>query len=383
MDDDLFKGLNDLLTDELGSTRTPEDEAIDEFYRQLEGANDPLAAIFSIPKFTLPETMPLVCLVFLLFLEAESEDHLQEQRISLTTRRDQEFLENNTRVLQTEDDPRVKALMEYAVDCMSSGEIELGEGCEVNELNSAFTEVDSISFFLWAEKQGRIIDDDIVQALKQTLYLKTSRKRSEEELERKFPIIDQLDFLNLQNEPLWKLQNAIIYLMGRQSQTTSEEEEVFITHNDKAMKLLAYINDAHLAGDINLYQVDQQGDDYAKTETRLLSAKIKPLELIEWVKTLPINLSIIADKNDPEAFLQSVPHYKTAEMEIMEEVVEKFWSHYDLNNPDPSQAYLKDEVVDFIFARAKAKNIQISRTMANQMDSIIRCPESRKGGNTR
>lgn len=383
MDDDPFKGLDNLPADHQENTYTSTNEVTDEIYRQLESYNDPLAAILSSPKFTLPETLPLVCLVFLLFLEADDEEHLQEQRISLTTRRDQEFLENNTRVLQTEDDPRVKALMEYAVDCMSSGEIELGEGCEVNELNPTFTEMDSVSFLQWAERQGRIIHDDIIQATKQTIHLKLSRKRCEEELERKFPTIDRHDLLNLQKEPLWKLQNAIIYLMGRRSQVSSEEQEAFIRHNEKATKFLDYINDAYLAGDIILYEVDQKEDDSAKTETRLLSAKIKPLELIEWVKTLPINLSIIADKKDPEAFLQKVPHYKTAEMEIMEEVVEKFWSHYDQNNPDPSQAYLKDEVVDFLFEKAKAKNIQISRTMANQMDSIIRSPESRKGGNTR
>lgn len=104
-------------------------------------------AIFSNHKFTLPETLPLVCLVFLLFPEVENEEDLQEQRILLTTRRDQEFLENNTQVLQNEDDPKVKALMEYAIDCMNSGEIELGVGIEVNELNLMFTEVDSTSFF--------------------------------------------------------------------------------------------------------------------------------------------------------------------------------------------------------------------------------------------
>jgi hypothetical protein len=375
MDDDSFKGLDNL---------SAEDEVTEEIYRQLEEYNDPLAAfIVSNPKFTLPETLPLVCLVFLLFLEADDEEHLQEQRISLTTRRDQEFLENNTRVLQTEDDPKVKAFFEYAIDCMNSGEFELGEGGEVDELNPTFTEMDSVSFLQWAERQGRIINDDIIQAAKQTIHLKLSRKRSEEELERKFPTIDRHDFLKLQKEPLWKLQNAIIYLMGRKSQTTPEEEEAFIKRTDEATKLLGYINDAELVDTINLYEVDQKEDGNNEVENRLLSAKIKPLELIEWVKTLPIDLSIIAEKNDPEAFLQKVPHHKTAEMEIMEEVVEKFWSHYDLNNPDPSMAYQKDEILNFIFERAKAKNIKISQAMVNQMDTIIRCPESRKGGNTR
>lgn len=383
MDDDPFEGLGDLPTDPQGDAYVSPNDATNEFYRQLEAYENPLAGVYSAPKFTIPETMPLVCLVFLLFLEADDEEHLQKQRISLTTRRDQEFLEINYQVLQTEKDPSPKALMEYAIECMNSGEIELGEASDVNKLNPVFTEVDTVSFLQWVERQGRILNDDIVQAAKLTMYLKLSRKRSEEELERILPSINQHDFSVLTKEPLWQLQTAIIYLMGRKSQTTPEEEEAFITRNDTASKLLAYITDAHLSDSLKLYEIDQQGDGNNIMETSLLSAKIKPLELIEWAKTLPTEFSIIADKKESEAFLKKVPHYKTAEMEIMEEAVEKFWSHYDLNNSDPNKAYLKDEVMNFMHERAEVKNIKLSQAMVRQMDSIIRCPESRKGGNSR
>ena len=70
MDDDPFEGLGDLPTDPQGDAYVSPNDATDEFYRQLEAYDNPLAGVYPAPKFTIPETMPLVCLVFLLFLEA-------------------------------------------------------------------------------------------------------------------------------------------------------------------------------------------------------------------------------------------------------------------------------------------------------------------------
>ncbi len=75
------------------------------------------------------------------------------------------------------------------------------------------------------------------------------------------------------------------------------------------------------------------------------------------------------------------PAYCTQEMKLMYEAVEKFWSHYDLANPDPSKAYLKKEVTEWLIEQAQKRGITLSNNLAGAMDTIMRCPKARQGGN--
>jgi len=67
---------------------------------------------------------------------------------------------------------------------------------------------------------------------------------------------------------------------------------------------------------------------------------------------------------------------------LLQYAVEHFWSDYDLENPDPRRAPYKNAVVDWLMAEAEKQNIaRFSKTRAEIMDTIMRCPKSRSGGN--
>jgi hypothetical protein len=75
--------------------------------------------------------------------------------------------------------------------------------------------------------------------------------------------------------------------------------------------------------------------------------------------------------------------YITPDMQLMFDAVQNFWNHYDLDKPDKSKAPLKKDVLEWIIKEAKNRNIQdFSKSRAEVMDTIIRCPKSRGGGNT-
>ncbi len=62
--------------------------------------------------------------------------------------------------------------------------------------------------------------------------------------------------------------------------------------------------------------------------------------------------------------------HSTEYLEIMEEAIQKFWEKHDPNRPPK-----KDEVTSWLEKR------KVSKTIARSMDTIIRTPEARKGGN--
>lgn len=76
------------------------------------------------------------------------------------------------------------------------------------------------------------------------------------------------------------------------------------------------------------------------------------------------------------------PSYATQEMQLIYAAVDKFWSEYDLSKPNPHIVPKKSEVVTWLLAEAHRRGHNLSQTLADKMDTIIRCPTSRKGGQT-
>jgi hypothetical protein len=69
-------------------------------------------------------------------------------------------------------------------------------------------------------------------------------------------------------------------------------------------------------------------------------------------------------------------------MQLMFDAIDKFWKDYDLTKPDASKAPFKKNVVDWLIDEAKKRRIDFSKTRAEHMDTIMRCPQARRGGNS-
>ncbi len=115
---------------------------------------------------------------------------------------------------------------------------------------------------------------------------------------------------------------------------------------------------------------------------------------IGWAKskhfTIPPALAEIIKQHEV-TINQNVPKqhkaklsYCTPDMELMHDAVEKFWKDYDLTKPDASKAPFKNSVVNWLMEEAKKRGIAgFSKSRADMMDTIIRCPVARQGGNSK
>jgi len=74
------------------------------------------------------------------------------------------------------------------------------------------------------------------------------------------------------------------------------------------------------------------------------------------------------------------PKYCTPDMQLMYDAVEKFWATYDLAHPDLSKAPKKKVVMYWLEQNSAKRGDKISQTLAEAIDTIIRCPVARKGG---
>ena len=243
--------------------------------------------------------------------------------------------------------------------------------------------IESYSFYIWAEQNGVAIPDYLMKSLEPLIHMAVIEKNSEEQIQRIFPTISKDQFNKKSNEPLWSLANAILYLLGHRNirdsnKYTSQNEnptiESFIKRSIAGEKLLQYAGDAAIAEQITLI-----GDNTtAENDEELLQTFVEPKPFIEWAKNLPLDLPILHS----DTLQKGKPAYATPDMLLMYDAVEHFWSDYDLENPDPRRAPYKNAVVDWLMAEAEKQNIaRFSKTRAEIMDTIMRCPKSRSGGN--
>lgn len=263
---------------------------------------------------------------------------------------------------------------------LSRPEIKLDEwGNEIGSIYNA-EHIKAAEFYLFAESEGyqipQIIIDDIKFAVERHMF----DIQAQENYDRTFPLITREQFLNKAKEPLWTVGNGILYMHGHRYIYDGRSEDTakmpgfitldrFMFRTKSAEKLQQFVGDAAQSGQI---EINNSDDD-------LLSAKLKPVDLIEFAKNLPLDLPMLGNNTTDKGR----PAYATADMLLMYDAVEKFWSDYDLDAPNKNTAPYKKDVVEWLMDEAEKRNIaDFSETRAKMMDTIMRCPKARSGGNT-
>ncbi len=116
--------------------------------------------------------------------------------------------------------------------------------------------------------------------------------------------------------------------------------------------------------------------------------KVKPQDFLKWAykynvidldffKSIKVNIKqLIGLKEEKESLAK--PNYSTNYLELMHLAINEFWLNY---NPNKSTAPVKKQVVAFLQNKAKEQNIELSPSLANSMDTIIRHETAKKGGN--
>lgn len=89
----------------------------------------------------------------------------------------------------------------------------------------------------------------------------------------------------------------------------------------------------------------------------------------EWAIAMEINPVFLFPKNMPQKSNNTRRKHTTEYLEIMEEAIQEFWENHDPNRPPK-----KDQVVSWLEQKG------LSTSLAESMDTIIRTPEARKGG---
>lgn len=192
--------------------------------------------------------------------------------------------------------------------------------------------------------------------------------------------IDDDEFQIRSQRPLWLLGDGLLYLMGYRFNFDA------ITRN--TVGRMNFVRKFLNTTETGAACIDFAHNDYKDNKLELLTEqytfspdfldkKVSSQELIKWAQKLPFDLPILIKETTNR-------DYMTADMKLMMDAVDKFWSHYDLQNPDKNTAPFKNEVVNWLRDEGKKRNIDdFSKSRADLMDTIMRCPVSRKGGNTR
>ena len=241
----------------------------------------------------------------------------------------------------------------------------------------------SYEFYLWAESKKYIVSPSLMPLLEPLIQMAVSHKQYEDKIAHLFPAISREQFDNKIKEPIWQLGNGILYLLGHRYRldgnthapiNSSPSVLDFINRSNDGTAILKYATDAYKSGQLDLVISDEN----ELNDEKLLAASIVPEKLTEWVITLPLTAPIFSeDQTAPDLA------YMTPDMKLMLDAVQALWSKYDLKNPDPSIAPFKKDVVKWLMDEAAKRNIQdFSKSRAEMMDTIIRCPKSRGGGNT-
>lgn len=276
----------------------------------------------------------------------------------------------------------VKAKLAIENNAIETPEIktnEWGEKIGVDHSNHAH----SFDFFIWAENEGYPIRPVYQPLIEPMVQIALSHREHEKNKAHFYPSITREQFDNKMKEPLWELGNGILYLMGKRYRLAEYNHEPVFNHpkiidyiknSDFGKMVLKYAHDAYISGQLKLSLANADCNDIGD----ILFSSVKPNQFIDWFKTLPLTAPIFL-----EDLIIENTSYVTPDMRLMYDAVEKFWSGYDLDNPNKDIAPFKKDVVAWLMSEAKTRNIQdFSESRAKIMDTIIRCPQSRGGGNS-
>nr|MBI1231869.1 hypothetical protein [Cytophagales bacterium] len=261
---------------------------------------------------------------------------------------------------------------ESAINAMKTGKIKI-PGTSISDTGEyisplGYEYASTHDFYLWANDMNYLIPA-------QTSFLIDRDRQKFHELESAFPAITPEQFEEKAKEPLWNVSDGILYLMARRRRFNSAKEdqtstELFFKQSYLATKILRYTKDAFASND--LIPINDNADLLLKT--------VKPKEFVAWAKCLPLCLPVFeSDTQKVEKETNITP-----DMRLMMDARDKYWSSYDFENPDPRRAPQKEDVVKWLIQEAENRNMPaLGNSKAKMMDTIIRCPKSRLGGNYR
>lgn len=254
-------------------------------------------------KIPVPDHLPLPALVLYLHLEFDDDAHRSKQLNDLFYR----YCETAVGLQKLEEiirqDKQSADCFAGALKAAEKGEIEAyvkDYDFESFEQDKEKTpEFYTVSFLIWAERTGIQIPKQIYDELENQIQYYGLSQHSRKEENLNFPAIDQKTFVQRITEPLWKMTDALLYVLGHQSNTKEEKKIAFLRYKPRVKRLMGYILDAQRTQDLKLHDFNDHlfdCDQKAAEEERIKSfyaSRVKPKEFVAWLRTLSLDLPAI------------------------------------------------------------------------------------------
>lgn len=282
-----------------------------------------------------------------------------------------------------ESDPAASKCYAHAKQAIAAGELSWysPEADEWGDkpYHQPERDVDSYPFLLWAEQHQYPVGQEVVNAARGAARTMMYRQQEAEKRARAYPVITQEDFARLQKHPLWRVAEAIMYVMGRRARSEGKEAE-FGKDDKLFQRLHHFAYDAHTAGQLDVAgftPVRTAEEESTPLEELFLEAKVRPAEFVAWAKGLPLTLPMLHPSSS-EALPPSVkPEPYTPEMCLMFAAIE----HFNATYPAPTAWPKKLIVTPWLHENAPRFGIEkLSKNMADAMDTLMRPNEARVGG---
>lgn len=327
----------------------------------------------------VPEHLPLICLVWYLFIDFDDQKHRAEQLRTIFY-----GYKNSDNLKTLEDELYKHKPMQECLDAAKQAVIERKieqyerdydfERFEQNKFN--ISEFYTVSFLGWAESAGYSIPENITKELGQKIeyYFSGQTHRDQERLN--FPAINIKEFTYRTNEPLWVMTDAILYALGYQSSTNEESKINFLRYKDRAKRLMKYILDAEKVKDLKLYDYDDhlfdidQKDAEEKRIKSFYASRVKPKEFVEWLKVLTLDIPVLQGNIEKDVELHfKAEGYSTPYIDLMIKAIKELKIS---NNNQP----LKKNILEWF----NEQNMDLSKREKDALATFIRLPEMKKGG---
>lgn len=257
---------------------------------------------------TIPDQAPLVCLILYLFHEYNNEENrVKEVSDLFYDYRDEEYMRLLNDTLKS--DEQSQECYKKASKAVESNLIESFDRDLDTDIfehgTEEIPEVYTVSFLIWAEKQGYTIPEYVMRDNKQRIGYYHYGRLSREETKRNFPIVETKEIKKRLYEPLWPMTDALLYVLGYKSKLSNEKKIGFLEYKKNVKEIRKYVEDAKKTKELILFEYDDHLMDIDKTdidkkrEKAFFSCKVKPREFIKWLSNMPLNLPVIA-KLTPE-----------------------------------------------------------------------------------
>ena len=251
-------------------------------------------------------------------------------------------------------------------------------------------DIESFPFILWAETNNYPVSTDVVNAVRTAMCMTHSRREHEKNQVYSFPKITREHFEREQKRPLWRVGEAIMFIMGRRARSEGNEVE-FGKYDTTFKRLLKYVQEATQAKQLEIigydrfYSLDKKREPF---DLVLLEGKVVPAVFVNWATGLPVELLMLQDSitatepvrvSDPLSGVRiTMPKARTPEMYLMFAALEHFEKEYPVPKPWPTKTSI---VTPWLYENAARFGIEkLSKNMADAIDTLMRPVDSRAGG---